>query len=324
MKKIFMFAAMASVALASCTKNEPAVTPEQGEAILFNSPVVAPATKAASELTSNFFVFAYYSENDSYNGTESLYLRDREFKKTGGYWAADPAAYWPKNGNLTFCAYAPEYTGLTVDQTNSAAALVLNYTVDVDEQKDVLYSDWLLNKVVDDQGTVNPNGYNTTGIDLPFHHALSKVQFSVKAGSDAAAAKMTVKSITLRGVKPSGKLTVPYNNDGDDAAWATSGDAVTYTVIENNTAALTVDGAAIGAPFMLIPQSLSTVDNLVVTYELATDGDPIEQVAKISLTDTWACGTSYTYTLVFNLDEIKLAPVVAEDWATGSAVVPEI
>ena len=41
MKKFFMFAAMASVALASCVKNEPAMTVAQQDEIAFDLPVVA-------------------------------------------------------------------------------------------------------------------------------------------------------------------------------------------------------------------------------------------------------------------------------------------
>ena len=329
-----MFAAMASVALASCVKNEPVATVEQGDLITFASPVVAPVTKAALEFTHpEFFVYAYYTAEDvDYNGVGTLYLNKREFnayEEEGvcQYWKASPAAYWPKNGDLTFCAYAPDYTGLTVDaEKNGPSKLVLDYTVDVENMKDVLYSTWLCDKKLANQNTDEPNAFNKTGIDLPFHHALSKVAFKVQAGSAAAASNIKIKGITLSGVKKTGELTVTWQNG---VTW-TSETPQQYTILASaanyaNATAITTGGAQIGIDYMLIPQELSASDNLVVTYYLTTDGDPIEQTAEITLADTWANGTSYTYTIVFNLDEIKLAPVVAEDWATGAAAsVPQI
>ena len=327
MKKIFMFAAMASVALASCTKNEPAVTPEQGDAILFNSPVVAPVTKAGTEVEfphTEFYVYAYYTAVDEdFDGTGSLYLRGREFNKyvvddVCQYWNATPAAYWPKNGDLTFCAYAPE--GVTADATTDASKLVLNYSFDAANQKDVLYSDWILDQV---SSMALGNDYNEEGIDLPFHHALSKVQFKAQAGTQAAADNITIKSITLGGVKPEGQLTVPYTNN--NVAWVPAGTATTYTVLSAGEEAISTTATAIGSSFMFVPQEVSLSENLIVTYQLTTDGGPLEQQAKISLAETWVKGKSYTYTLVFNLDEIKLAPVVAEDWVDGTAaVLPQI
>ena len=47
MKKLFFFAAIASVAFASCVKNDPAPSVTEQHEITFAAPVVSPATKAS-------------------------------------------------------------------------------------------------------------------------------------------------------------------------------------------------------------------------------------------------------------------------------------
>ena len=205
MKKLFMFAAMASVALASCVKNEPVATVEQGDAILFNSPVVAPATKATNDDDAvafphtNFDAYAWYSatafdaENDA-----AVYFSKKTFTNAGSYWSATQA-YWPKNGVLSFVAYAPAAAVTTPACT--AAKLTFSYTVAdaIGDQKDLLYSDWVFDKTSEDQeGT---NKFSQTGIDLPFHHALSAVDFKLQAADTDAASLIKIRSITLNAVK---------------------------------------------------------------------------------------------------------------------------
>ena len=55
MKKFFMFAAMASVALVSCVKNETApIAEEAQQEITFALPVLSPNLKSTNEIQNNF------------------------------------------------------------------------------------------------------------------------------------------------------------------------------------------------------------------------------------------------------------------------------
>ena len=330
MKKFFMFAAMASVALASCTKNEPAITPEQGEAILFNSPVVAPATKATTIADAvafphtNFDAYAWYSasEFDAENDA-AVYFSKKTFTDAGSYWSATQA-YWPKNGVLSFVAYAP--AAEVTSPVCTAAKLTFNYTVaaEMANQKDLLYSDWVFNKTsVNQAGT---NAFSETGIDLPFHHALSAVDFKLKAADADAASLIKIKSITLNAVKNTGTLTVLNTNA---AEWSDVNGSANYTVLANadgeaNATVITTTATdvSVDAEFMLMPQTTTTT--LSVAYYMSTEGGWIAQSTPVNLSLAWEKGTRYTYTIVFDLDEIKLAPVVKEDWATSDADVPAV
>lgn len=328
MKKIFMFAAMASVALASCVKNEPVATPEQGDLITFNSPVVAPATKATSVdgtvafPHTNFDAYAWYAESDFDNETPSLYFSKKTFTDAGNYWSA-AQAYWPKNGKLTFVAYAP--AGLVTDPVCDDAKLTFDYTVAdaVGDQKDILYSDWVKNKTSADQA--GNNKFTETGIDLPFHHALSAVNFKLKAADTDAAELIKIKSITLNDAKNIGTFTVTNANA---ASWSDVDGVADYAVLANtdgeaNATAIAVDAATVGSEFILMPQTTTTT--LSVNYYMKAEGGWIAQSTPVNFAIEWVKGTRYTYTIVFDLDEIKLAPVVAEDWTPAAgADVPAV
>ena len=344
MKKFFMFAAMASVALASCTKNEPAASVEQGDAILFNSPVVAPATKAAkTEYTGgDFNVFGYYSEADAYDGAGSVYINDAVFTdKTTYFGGKDKTYFWPKNGHLNFVAYAPSAAaGLTVDkedETDPAItgpnALVLDYTVQTAANVDLLYSDWALKQTSDDY----VENYDFKGVDIAFHHALSQVKFLVKGTAAAETAAVKVGAITLTGLVKEGSLNVPYNGA---AAWTPGAATDTYTVLATaadaaSATALTQAGS-IKATLLLLPQALTNNVLLNVTYYIPSD-DPsgyTAQTTTIKLNtakdseslaiETWAKEISYSYTIVFDVNEVKLAPVVEADWTPVDGNVSQV
>ena len=334
MKKFFMFAAMASVALASCVKNEPVANVEQGDLITFNSPVVAPATKATNNENAiafphaDFSAYAWYAEKDVYDGADaSLYFANRTFADKVTYWGSNPASFWPKNGKLTFVAYAPVTNGpsvVTADNATDSKTLTVSYTVQdaIASQVDVLYSDWVANKTSTSDTYETANKYADTGIDLPFHHALSAVKFQIKAKSADVAPYLKIKNITLSGVKNSGNLTIPF---GAAAYWSTGSGDASYTVLTSADAAASkaftgtnVINLNDGTQFILYPQTLNA--ELTVVYYMKTDGDWLEQTLPVELTDTWEMGRRYTYTLIFDLDEIKLAPVVAEEWADESGV----
>lgn len=345
MKKFFMFAAMASVALASCVKNEPVATVEQGDAILFNSPVVAPATKAdqVAYTGGDFNVYGYYSTADAYDGAGSVYINDAVFtEKSNSYFGGKNKTYfWPKNGHLNFVAYAPSAaTGLTVDKetaTDPAVtgpnALVLDYVVQNAADVDLLYSDWALKQTSANYVT----NFAYTGVDIAFHHALSQVKFTVKGTAAAETAVVKVGAITLTGLVKEGSLNVPYNAAA--AAWTPGSETDTYTVsaaaADAASATALTQAGSINKTFLLLPQALTNAV-LNVTYYIPSD-DPSGYTAQTTTIEldtakdseshaieTWAKEISYNYTIVFDVNEVKLAPVVEADWTPVNSNVSQV
>ena len=190
MKKFFMFAAMASVALVSCVKNDPAAKIESDVEVAFAAPVLSPNVKAATEIAdpyptdSKFAVWAYYVADEVYTDmTESQeYMNEVTVANSGTTWKPVGATYyWPKNGTLTFAAYSPvtEVANGKYDYT-AEGLQIQGYQVPADpaDQIDLLYSERTYNQkleMMDTETTVDPY----TGVTLNFKHALTSILFRV-------------------------------------------------------------------------------------------------------------------------------------------------
>ena len=116
MKKYILIAAVASVALAACTKNE--VKPvEMDQEITYQT----ITTKAANSFAydRHFTSYAYMLPSgktwDSKFSEGSAYIADADiyYHMTPNYeWKAANTYYWPKHGSLTFFAWSTYTTSV--------------------------------------------------------------------------------------------------------------------------------------------------------------------------------------------------------------------
>ena len=249
MKKIFLFAALAGVALTSCVKDELSQEAKQQSEITFAAPIVSPATKAVNEVGtdytngSNFGVWGFYyaSTYDGFaNGVEympgnangditdgGLEISDAD---GDGCWENTNTYYWPKNGTLTFNAYAPysenAHAGVTAEGIQFT-----DYDVADAADIDLLYSERIADKTAESYATEGHEGH----VDVVFKHALSSIRFAVKA-----AAEYEGTTITLTGIKLNNVYSIADFNQGlEDAA-----DAVTPELEIDTDGALVKDGTA--------------------------------------------------------------------------------
>ena len=341
MKKFFMFAAMTSVALASCVKNEPAMNLEQGDLIQFNSPVVGIPTKVAeynavaypTDVPFNVTAW-YHTAADATTG--DVYMNNVTLTYDNGlkvYRAQGTKQYyWPKNGMLTFFAYSPATLpeggdgALARTAVTNAVNAQLEFTVPTDEEKqvDLLYSDFAKNQKSTTGVKDNENYETTAGVDISFNHALSVIKFNFK-GTAAATQAIRMRSVTLEGVDKTGTLTC--GNTGT-ASWNVTTSAQNYVVLEDlgagvYTKALTELGEQY-ANLILLPQELED-ELLRISYYLQTTDGWLPQEQTLNLTDAkvssvsldeWAMNTKYTYNIVIDVDEIYFAPAIDEAWET--------
>lgn len=253
MKKFFFLAALAGAALVSCAKNDPAVNEEQ-QLITFASPVVSLNTKSATEVWNNyptaekynFAVWAKYFvdgsyENDAYKtgtytkwATGKTYMDEVVVKFGNNTWAPAQNYYWPKNGSLTFIAYAPTDIKDITD-VNEKGIQIADHTVATkpEDQLDILFSERAYNKQkVDDETSVG--GTTTgpqpgdaddpyTGVHLSFKHALSSILFNIRTDIDytAAGTTITLKKIEVHQAVSKGS----FNQNLADKNGATTTDA---------------------------------------------------------------------------------------------------
>lgn len=200
MKKLLILAAMASAALVSCVKNEPAPSVTDRQEITFAPPVVGVTTKGDIDLptaypnTESFGVFArYYTDKYTSYNAGAVYMDNVKVSPTTSNsltsWAAD-GYYWPKNnGTLTFAAYSPYsiHSG-TADGTTSVTHTekgiqISNYTVKADAANvDVLFSERAYDKSASSEGDDNGDATDSYyGVDIRFKHALAAIAFKAKA-----------------------------------------------------------------------------------------------------------------------------------------------
>lgn len=330
MKKIF-FSLLAIAALASCTKTEATYEPASDEIKI--NPVTALATKANVfgaiddvyyPKAENFDVYAYWANEAA--GAEftdaTTYLGGDaavEFINKGAFWGGATTYYWPKNGSLRFAAYSPSSLDMThVLATDTYTLTGFTQAGTTDKTIDVL---------------VAPTSKSYTAqtaaenVSVVFEHACAWITIKVKSTEEAAGA-FTLGDVVINTVKNQGDLTAVMTGDNKAMTWELDDATADYTISADETtvgtAAAVIDDVANGT--VVLPQEPTTItvnytqnalegtpalENQKVTVDLALD-------AKVSEKNFWEAGKHYTYTLIFDLDEILINPSV-EDWTDVDA-----
>ena len=326
MKKFFILAAAASITLASCVKNEPVQTPDFGEQITFETPVLSPNTKAGvaevpiSFLDSrDFAVWAHHTtaEWDATKIANTKWMDNVTITKIGSEWKNATSYYWPKEGYLHFSAYSPS----TVNAEISAAGISINdYTVgQQNSQVDLMVSDRV-------------TGKKSGGVSVVFNHILSAINFTAKSTTSGVAFELTgitVKNIKSVGDFAQGLTTLADSQMGTaqegDAKWSGHDLPVNYTVAVTPFA-LTADAKYVHngtttttneATLILLPQTLDGA-----TVEVAYTMAGVPQTTTFDITGEWLRGYRYNYAIGFGAEEITFTPS-ATTWAPEDGTITQ-
>lgn len=342
MKKFFLFAAMAGVALTGCVKTESEVAVKSdSNRIVFDSPVVSSVTRAlidGTEYPDNvpFSVYAQYKNDDT--GEDLLYMNNVTTKyvtSTPGTnqesWIPDGNYYWPKQGTLSFAAYSPtaaQDAFTSVAWTDAAGFTFTGFNAvtnnDATKLYDLMYSDY-----VADQTQANEQDYTTYyGIQLTFRHALSALVFKAKTEEDYGA-DAVIKITNIEVLKPvgSGDLSVT-NSTGSRAIWTPGTDVASMAVTGVTATQLTNTDVPQGNVMLMVPQAFDEDVKVKITYtmQMATSAAPVTHTYEVALNtlnesdgasstthDGWDASRRYTYNIIIGLDRIYFAPTVT-DW----------
>ena len=302
MKHIIKLAALAVIALASCTKNDIDPSAKDRQEIQFDTPVMSLATKSATETAGNFptdqvfNVYAHYypglytSFNEGATYMNNVTVTYNADKGTNGSWvSASDKYYWPNEGTLTFAAYSPIEGIGTVSYDESGFSFD-GFTVkdNPDDQIDLLFSERSYNMTKTSQKDLDPYYY---GVQINFLHALSSILFKVKVdeilvGEDSPQYEFKIKKLELLNVYNTGNfnqnLPITGINQVTPAAsandWICDTSSETdYVIFEGEKVLNTADpvtmagNQANATSLILMPQSLKHNENNVtvrVTYDL--------------------------------------------------------
>ncbi|MBR4771167.1 MAG: hypothetical protein IK009_00345 [Bacteroidales bacterium] len=261
MKKYFVLAAAALVALTACTKMEVANTPDTLKKISFEVANYSVQTKAdyqdgglLKEGYNQFNTYAWYIPS---SGSAQTFMNNELIKYKTDFWGADDDYFWPKTGYVNFFSYAgtgtPTYSdnGATVTYSNKTITSADNY----------LLADAAYRYTANVTSSTNGDAYGkdgiTEGVPTMFRHLLSRVNFTVKLATAAAnesanttwvveilnadtkLSNIVVKktgTLVMKAADPGSKGTVQYAPEAESAyatayRWvAATGESTTETV----------------------------------------------------------------------------------------------
>ena len=192
MKKYFVLAAAALVALTACTKMEVSNTPEASQKISFEVANYMTQTKADDETSLLDERFTSFKTNAWYHSPSDgvqYFMKNVDIKwnnteaneDNANKWAPDIDYFWPKTGYVNFYSYAGTqdpsayYSGTSGNETEGTL---------VYEDKVIAYNDNIL--VADaaygyraNVSTYHLDNSSLTGVPTLFRHYLSKIAFNV-------------------------------------------------------------------------------------------------------------------------------------------------
>lgn len=338
MKKFFLLAAMAGVALTGCVKTESEVAVKSdSNRIVFDNPVVSSVTRALIDGTEYptdvpFSVYAQYKNANT--GENLLYMENvttQYVTSTPGTnqesWVPVGNYYWPKQGTLSFAAYSPtaastvfntvswaDDSGFTFDNFNAATNQANSY--------DLMYSDYVADQEQGDEADYT----KYYGIQLTFRHALSALVFRAKAADEYDGAEIKVKTIEVLEAYNQGDLTT--NNADNTAGWSDFQNPTTMAVANIAGAALDhTDFAQQGDVLLMVPQAfdhnggvqvkitytIDTESNATMTQTHTVDLSKLTENGTVTAHADWKMGKRYIYDITIGLDRIYFAPTVT-DW----------
>ena len=279
--RFFAFAALA-VTLAACNK-------DNNETLNTNDPVaarftaeIAPATRVNSEGTD-------WTDGDCIGITGAGFINIPYVRESGQFVPEDKTIYFNDTETKTFNAYYPyQSDGGTV--TVSTAA---------DKQGtgiDFLFASGATGD------THNPT-VSFTG-DHAFHHCMSLIKFTFKAGDGLIFNETEPAGYTLEGLKHEGTFDTAT---GTTAVTAAANSPITMQL-----------GGATTSQVIILPQEVTIPLDLSVSY----NGQSYNAQLKLPATPTanfYTAGYAYTYNITLNNKDIEVSDPTINPWESGDS-----
>lgn len=338
MKKMFFFAAIASVAFASCTNDENIFEGvKNGREMTFVAADYVHQTRAPHELNqtfsnSNYKVWAWYTGNDRVH-IDALVVNSTNSFTTGYYWPDE---------SLDFAAISPANDSRIEVTRTAGGATTVTYTFDDDDANkknnhntNLMHADYVTQKL--------NAAKDNASVALGFRHALAKLIVKVHQNAGpvvdgVAGYEVVVKSLSFNNFYNEGKYVVSSNaQNTTDNVWTTSPTNATtnWSIISTDQSIESADFTTSG-DYYVMPQNIDDKATVDITFNvitrLTTGGKSEKVVTKsIEINDICKTGSStdkiaswYTnkvITYTFNINPVsELKPITftatEEEWGT--------
>ena len=349
-KKFVMgIAAMAALTLVSCSSDDLdsfSGDSSKNEAISFDgylgrSAVAVNGTRGSEVKIGNlqadgFGVFGKYTSTDGQTSDANFFKNQKvTYSTTEGKWTYSPLKFWPSDGHIDFLAYAPYVNGTEL----TAGSKINNFTVSgtIADQKDLLWTNATSQITADVTSSKKK-------VNLQFHHALSRLGYTVKLTGDYSSDNVTftLKKITLAGSPTDAETGAFYTSGTIDLSMST-GNANLWSEqtgkqkfdwfsgdyqVKSSTASHPTDPDSKSDYLFVIPQDFSekiggteNPDKLYViveydvTYKSGTPSTTIKNKVYKQLTTNFLQGKAYNLNLTLGL------PIEFDVDVTGGAGV---
>lgn len=273
MKKLFLFAAFAGIALASCTTDESTFEGvENGRLMNFVAADYVHQTRG-ERTPSGTFSNENYTVYGWYTGTTVAHFGP--LTVTASDSPVESGYYWPDE-SLDFAAVSPADDARIAVTRNDDCTTTITYTFDGntkinDNETNLMHADFISQQL-------NESKNNTT-VALGFRHALAKLNVVVNQNSVANPPagingyQVIVKKLNITGIKDKGEYTVTKNTDNtaDDRLWADPAGAATWEIITNDHSLMTVTKAQNVKPSAYVANQFSVADYYVMPQEINSD-----------------------------------------------------
>lgn len=317
MRKILFVAAMAAIAMTSCSKNEVLENNTPQNAISFVSTVgkVKAGETDMTTIQSGVNLYGYYTAGAFGAEAPQKYFSNPDLLKyTAGAWATTGTYYWPVSGKLSvFAAYPATLTVTEPAAAGDYPSFAYSVKADIAAQEDVVVANAV------DQVKATPT---VAAVKLQFKHILSQVNFYVALADESYRVK--VESLKIQGAKDAATFTF----DGAAGAWGTPSGSAVYTFAAAATDFIAA-ATKIGDAAMLMPQAAAAgtfaIEVKYTVYHKTLDGVALSStITKTVDMQQLDLGKKYKYTLTLpaeGVDEITFE-VDAFNWDSETPVAP--
>lgn len=336
---MFFFAAIASVAFASCTNDENTFEGvKNGREMTFVAADYVHQTRANEHDLNEAF------SNDDYqvwawvDGTDKAHISALEVAADGTYTGK---YYWPDE-KLDFAAISPA-NDPRIAVSRASGATTVTYTFDGtngNEQKNLMHADF-----------VDAQDKNNSTVALGFRHALAKLNVVVKQTQTPAAGapdgttdvkgyQVIVNSLSIDGFHTQGKYVVSSNDQNiADNVWTSTSTPTSWNIITSATSLVTditsftndVYEATYGTKGYVMPQALADDVKVNFDYDIVTvfksgATSTINRTHQVKLNTikngsnpiaNWYTNKNITYTFTIN-PQYELTPITfdadEEEW----------
>ena len=346
MKTNYIIAALAVVALASCSKSEIVdQNPTAKDHEISFTNYVGATTRATSldlaGLKAADKGFVVYASQTNGSTTTYNFMSNQAVTWDASAWTYSPKKIWPsdESNKLSFYAYAPQGGDGIGDVTFDADSKSYPYTVNstVATQTDLLWAEPQTGKTYSNLG-------DDKKVPFTFHHALSRIGFTAKTAIDySSIATVTIQKIEFIG-QPNVTGTVNLAATQASEVWSgvsgpkTGVDASDITFTPELTATnvtVTTTAAQVNKPsdyIMVIPTAAKNY-MVKVSYTVTMGNDDNAVVTKnvieknmFSDATALVIGKAYSVNLNINLNTIEFTVTSVDEWGDETAIpvaIPE-